>query len=201
MNKLLIGAVAVIIAIIVIVLLVFVVMTGSESIEDDWVIEDDDDDDDGETIGSILQTLRINYQDGTTSDIETQWIYNQNKKIDTITYIISGVTSSSGTVNISNYQIHVEVLYDHQVINEDTFDLSDYASVSINAEQETEISSYTFSPYDLINYNNIPDGVYNIRITPSGSITWDDKNTNLPSSFDFAVNVIDERAVEIDFGT
>jgi len=195
-------AVILIIAIIGIVAFLFMA-TGAPPIVDDW------EDDEGKQLGQLIQTIRVDYIDGTTTTVgETQWIYTQDKAISTLTYILKGSTvpqtlSTPATipvsVDLSNYHVSIEIINaSNQVIGNEFIDVSDPVPIHVGA-QETKLVEYTFSPYDFIDYDYFEDGYYIARVTPSGSILADGVSTNLPGGFEFGITVVDERAINIEF--
>jgi hypothetical protein len=196
MNQKIIAGI-IIVAIIGIIIFMFVggAISPAPPIDDDWT------DDDGNIIGTLSQTIRVNYADGTSVTVgepSLLWIYNNDKIIDTFTYILSASANNETTVDISNYGISADI----GMTGGTPYTIySDVQEPSTVGTENTVLFTHTFNPLDCIDYSIVPDGDYVIMILPIGSITINFEETSLPSSFMFDITVKNERAVNVEFGT
>jgi len=154
-----------------------------------------------QTIGTLQQTMTIQYQDGTTGSIDTAWLYHNDKSMESITYgLLATSTNETLHVDTTGYQVGFELLRgsDTQLLNNGVLpttpgDLYYLSSVSMD-----DIYEVSFDPFTLVNYS-FPDGDYLIMFTPSGRITVNNKETNTPGVFTLRITVLDERVINLDF--
>ena len=152
---------------------------------------------DGEETGLYSQRLIVNYQDGSHSnDLITGWMYHNDRIMESVTYSLFVTPEDTVAEMMMNYYY-----FEYTVVRGDTqvkTDRVDFDTVNKQADGKTKIVETTFSPFEFVNYS-YPDGVYTITIIPSGEILMKGEQVTLPSSFQFTVEMIDERSVDIGF--
>jgi len=153
-----------------------------------------------QSIGTLKQTLLVQYQDGSTSELDTYWLYHDDKIMEYLRYDLIGTSlNQSLMVDTSKYQLGFEIWNSNkQLLNNGALPYTSDDRCIIQPASTLNMYTLGFDPFTLVNYS-YPDDTYSIVLKPSGTLIVNDRETNLPSSFRFSIQVIDERAINLDF--
>lgn len=156
-----------------------------------------------ESIGALTTQVSMHYQDGSTDTIGTQWLYNQEKIIETFEYQVFGTCTQESPVVVDASQLYTELrMYaaDGTLVGTKTSEpKAEYSDISVGTD--VLLYSYEFDPYLFMEYGEYEDGTYSVVAAAKGTLATTSGTTNLPAAIEMDVTVEDERAVYISFGT
>ena len=150
--------------------------------DDGWYV-------DSNKIGTINHKLIVTYTDGTTSDSPALTILYRDKPIQSIQYSISAESYDPGYINPLSYSPAIQTPFGTH-----TPSPCDGTTTATSFDL-----LYNVSMWKLANYS-LDDGTYNLNIHPSGSITYNSQNTNLPPDIPFSLTIKDDRTLNLVFG-
>jgi hypothetical protein len=173
------------------------IMKNNRSVsEDEWFIMDND-----EYLGTLSQEIIFNYQDGSSS-VDTFWLYNNEKIIESIDYFLYATPTKKIPVETSGIDLLFTVkdstgktLFSDEELKSTLFKKNTY----VNEWDKTMIANSSINPFHLVNYN-LDDDIYTIDLHFSGDLKAKGMVTNLPDPLSFEITVKDERWIDINFG-
>ena len=198
--------IAIILAVILISL-VYVLFFSSATVSTTW-----EDSETSETIGEFGQTLTAKYMDGSVEEV----VINNNllsvsyndKEVESIQYTLKGRTHLSPiNVNLSSYTPKF-LAFDSSGTNVNEFSLGspllNITEITLNSSEFQELATWQFYPVYVIPYT-LPDATYTLTLTPAGTIYYDRGSgwveTSLPEMLSFEMDLIDDRVLNLVFGS
>ena len=198
--------IAIILAVILISL-VYVLFFSSATVSTTWK-----DTETSETIGEFGQTLIAKYMDGSIRkmfvDNNLLSVLYNNKEVESIQYVLKGRTDlNSVTVDISSYTPKF-LVFDSLGTNVNEFSLGspllNITEITLNSSEFQELATWQFYPIYVIPYT-FPDATYTLTLTSTGTIYYDMGNgwveTSLPEILSFEMDLIDDRVLNLVFGS
>ena len=198
--------IAIILAVILISL-VYVLFFSSATVSTVWK-----DSETSETIGEFGQTLTAKYMDGSIRkmfvDNNLLSVLYNDKEVESIQYVLKGRTSlDSITVDLSSYTPKF-FAFDSFGTNVNEFSLGspllNITEITLDSSEFQKLATWQFYPIYVIPYA-FPDATYTLTLMPTGTIYYDRRSgwveTNLPETLSFEMDLIDNRYIDLVFGS
>jgi len=197
----------IILIIVLVILSVIVVMfwMSTTAKSSPWKDKDTD-----ESIGTISQEIIVKYIDGSTESIALSnnsvlSVFYNDEPMESLQYTLKAKSDSGSVhVDISSYTPSFKVYRYGSLVNEYVFNetVEDIQQIVVYDEEFIELASWQCYPIYITPYT-LEDGTYQLVLTPSGTIMYDNgygwKESTLPDALAFEIDLEDDRVINLVF--